>query len=830
MATTETEEYTGVGVFLIPESSDPIVAASSEPAHLTTIWLGDMNDLDEETISAIRGEVAAYAAELDGPVVVPVTERGTLGDEDADVVFLERTESLLALREGFLEASPTTRRVMDSVEQFPEWTPHVTLGYPETPAAGGYDGAAVTFNAVGLWVGPEQEEFAMGKEQVRAGGAIHTNPPVVIDPEHSIPKHVVERLNLSPERITRLSTIAASERSAAFDMAAVIADVDDSGLPVDELDDDEEEITEIPVHGVATIEGRATGDGRGFRLEALDLGSMPQPLGYEYTSTHGGSTSNVAIVGRIDSYERKLLEDGTSELRWRGVIMPGKEYGARAIESILDGSYTGLSVIVDSIEVDVADQREEMRRRLSSQSEEVLSNGEAMSDAEIEAMIDEYIGDGTQPVTWFSSARVRRFDMVPTGAFQEAYIALGHEFADEMTPEQIEASAAALADCGCAESQEEAEAIIAAATGFAPGTKDGPGWITHPVATSRIRRYWVKGEGAAKIRWGVPGDFNRCRTQLAKYVQNPEWLAGLCANMHKEAIGVWPGQEGGDRHSLAASAEERAAAPLVVLADAGERTIYPASAFEAPREGRAFPLRIDRETRTIVGYAAQWGVCHIGIAGVCQEAPRSNTDYSYFRKGVVDTDAGEQRVGLITAGIGHAGERVSAASATAHYDQTQAVRAYINIGEDQYGIWFAGVIPPYVTDDEIDELRAIGRVSGDWRSWSGVRGDLEMVGLVAVNTEGFQLAASGGVQTAAIGIGALPREEEPAALTAAGEVERRGDLTADVIAGIAIAAAEQVLHSQKREALAAQAAPARAALKSQMLTAARNQLTKITKE
>src|SRR5690606_10770742 len=77
---------------------------------------------------------------------------------------------------------------------------------------------------------------------------------------------------------------------------------------------------------------------------------------------------------------------------------------------------------------------------------------------------------------------------------------------------------------------------------FAPGTKDGPGWITHPKATARIRRYWVRGAGARKIRWGQPGDFYRCRRQLAKYVQNPKWLSGLCANMHKEALGIWPGQ------------------------------------------------------------------------------------------------------------------------------------------------------------------------------------------------------------------------------------------------------------------------------------------------
>lgn len=876
------EQHTGVGVFLIPAASDPIVAASSEPAHLTTVWLGDMNDLDEGTISAIRDEITAYSAVLDGPVVVPVTELGTLGDEGADVAFLERTEALLALREGLLEASPTVKRVMDSIEQFPDWTPHVTLGYPETPAAGEYDGDAVTFDRLGLWVGPEQEEYPMSGEKADTAAALAAARAEL---EAKVASGEIQGM------------IAAGGWTAPADQAhellpAGLEDDEDDEMPLDELEDGEEYITEIPVHGVATIEGRATGDGRGFRLNALDLGAMPQPLGYEYVSTHGGDTSNVAVVGRIDSYERKELEDGVVELRWRGVIMPGKPYGALAIESIVDGSYTGLSVIIDSVTVDVEEEKEGFRTRLKAEREmddSPTAEGEpgdvkkTLSDEEIDSLVDDFIGDGTQSTTWFSSARVRRFDMVPTGAFQEAYIALGHEFADELTEEQLVAAAQALEDCGCAteltaddvidlstgqyvvefsdesgtglygpfDSREAAdawvgtagdgeyqpiavnEALLASAV-FAPGTKDGPGWITHPVPTARIRRYWVRGKGAAKIAWGTPGDFNRCRAQLAKYVQNPDWLAGLCANMHKEAIGVWPGQEGGgDRHSLAASATP---APLVVMASATvEHQVYPASAFAEPTDDRAFPMRIDREARTISGYAATWDSCHIGIAGVCQKAPHSATDYSFFRKGVVDTDEGEQRVALITSGIGHASEYAGAAAATAHYDQTDAVRAYINIGENDKGIWFAGVLAPQTTAAQITEMRAIGRVSGDWRNWSGRRGDLEMVGLVVVNTEGFQLAASGGVQTAVIGLGALEREEE--VVTASGSAPEDGVaqvLTADVVEfdmdDLADKVADKIVVIQERRALATQTAPARKALAAHQLAVARATVAKITED
>ncbi|QUE25573.1 capsid maturation protease [Microbacterium phage SadLad] len=869
-------EHTGVGVFLIPAENDPIRAASSEkPAHMTTIWLGSMEDLDEETLNAIIDEVRAYSAELEGPVVVPTTERGPLGDEGADVQFLEKTESLVALRDGLLAASPTVARVMESVEQFPEWTPHVTLGYPETPAAGEYDGDAVTFDRVGLWIGPDQDEYPMGDpvSTVKASGGIIPGPARVMignpdgPPERVVPLSALEAIGITPER---LESLRAAASAPVDEQIPPVEGEDDDEMPYDELEDGEEEILEIPVHGVATIEGRPTGDGRGFKLGALSIGAMPQPLGYEYVSGHGSDTSMVAIVGRIDEYWREEV-DGVNELRWRGVIMPGKEYGARAIESIVDGSYTGLSVIVDAVTVDVEEEREAMRQRIRADMEAggevgaAVAPTQGMTDEEIEALVDTFVGDGKQPVTWFAEAQVRRFDMVPTGAFQEGYVALGHEFADELTDEQLTAAAAALEDCGCGtrlvasagtagqitewstvdvsgftaeelaafdlmdvdeqHAFAEGRGLIAA---FAPGTKDGPGWITHPVPTARIRRYWVRGKGAAKIRWGVPGDFNRCRSQLAKYVQSPEWLAGLCANMHKEAIGVWPGQEGGGRgHSLAADGSAATPAPLVVMASATtvvEPNVFPASAFEAPNEGRAFAMRIDKAARTIKGYAASWNECHIGVSGVCTKAPYSATDYAYFRKGVVDTDQGEQRVALITYGIGHADPRLSAQRATAHYDQTDAVRCYINIGEDEFGIWYAGVFAPFVTEAQMDEMRAIGRVSGDWRSWSGIPGDLEMVGLVCVNTEGFQLAAS-----AAIGIGSLPKEDETLAADVVvhenAVTAPASALAAEEAARIARAAAEHVLTLQREEAaMQERLATARATLQKIELAAARQAL------
>lgn len=58
----------------------------------------------------------------------------------------------------------------------------------------------------------------------------------------------------------------------------------------------------------------------------------------------------------------------------------------------------------------------------------------------------------------------------------------------------------------------------------------------------KLRRYWVHGEGAAKIQWGAPGDWYRCVSHLSKYLGTR--AKGYCTLRHHDALGVWPGQEG----------------------------------------------------------------------------------------------------------------------------------------------------------------------------------------------------------------------------------------------------------------------------------------------
>lgn len=66
---------------------------------------------------------------------------------------------------------------------------------------------------------------------------------------------------------------------------------------------------------------------------------------------------------------------------------------------------------------------------------------------------------------------------------------------------------------------------------------------------AQLQRYWLAGKGAAKIRWGMPHDFDRCVRNLRKYFpKNPQ---GLCNILHQKALGAPPGK--GHGHALTAS-------------------------------------------------------------------------------------------------------------------------------------------------------------------------------------------------------------------------------------------------------------------------------------
>lgn len=72
----------------------------------------------------------------------------------------------------------------------------------------------------------------------------------------------------------------------------------------------------------------------------------------------------------------------------------------------------------------------------------------------------------------------------------------------------------------------------------------------------QLIKFWTSGAGGQKIRWGVDGDFDRCRTlinaEITKDGDKPlpdRIISGLCATLHKISTGATPGNAPGESHS-----------------------------------------------------------------------------------------------------------------------------------------------------------------------------------------------------------------------------------------------------------------------------------------
>lgn len=758
----------GAVIVAVPSDTDPIHAASSEDlAHMTLIWLGKTEDLTPEQVAGIDSFLKGFAQDLSGEITESVSGHATLGAEGAQVLLLDAS-AFAHIRNGLLEMSDTPdaagpiRQVYESVEQFPTWMPHITLGYPDKPAASDFGGDSITFDRLEFW-----------------NGADHMVYPFAGSKSNDLPKDVPISEQEGEDAVAAEFTTQISD---ALERPLDSAEQDLPNLAEDEEgEDDLDDWVEIPFHGIAAPTETMSGDKRLLKREGARFRNFPFPLFYQRESeaAHGKSVR----VGRID----EMWVDEEGMIRYKGYFNSTPEVD-EVITGIVDGSIGGVSIDVD---------------------EHVIEKPELAPDATVEDMLTAVMGQST---AIFTDYRIAGLTTVGIPAFQEVYIALGEEDCTECEEKDDY-------DEGEPVDPEVVDELVASVETFAPGTKDGPGWLTHPVPTGRIRRYWTHGKGAAKIKWGAGGDFNRCRRQLAKYITNPDWLAGACANMHKEALGIWPATHAGkgkSKRALLASAAEPAPA-VSLVASGGE--VLPAAWFMDPKLKEATPITITEDGR-IFGHLATWGTCHIGFPNECTTPPFSASGYAYFRTGAVDTDQGEMAVGQITMGTGHAGPRADPRRTLAHYDNTGSAVADVAAGEDSIGIWVAGAVRSNLTAEKLRELKAAA-LSGDWRK---VRGNFELMAALAVNVPGFPIPRT---RLVASGAG------EVVSLIASGLVLPEGETfgTSDEdLHGLVRAVADEVESRQARREKLAALQPKMEAIRSVRVQRVRERTAGLNKE
>src|SRR5215831_1140417 len=140
------------------------------------------------------------------------------------------------------------------------------------------------------------------------------------------------------------------------------------------------------------------------------------------------------------------------------------------------------------------------------------------------------------------------------------------------------------------------------------------GMVTNPSGTERLHQYWVHGEGAAKIRWGSPGDFDRCVRHLSKYIRDAK---GYCNLAHHAALGFYPATHAAmEKHATGRSAmtgserAEMSSASINDLPDSAFAYIEgggkkDSSGKTVPRSLRHFPVHDAAHTRNALARAPQ---------------------------------------------------------------------------------------------------------------------------------------------------------------------------------------------------------------------------------
>lgn len=146
-----------LAIVAIPSENDYVWKISSEKVpHLTLCFLGDQSS--NPNIGKITDFVEHVADTSMHRFGLSVDHRGLLGDKDADVLFFEghNIEYLERIR-SYLLKDRNIAEAYASTEQYSTWTPHMTLGYPETPAKPDnrdYPGITwVNFDRIALWTG-----------------------------------------------------------------------------------------------------------------------------------------------------------------------------------------------------------------------------------------------------------------------------------------------------------------------------------------------------------------------------------------------------------------------------------------------------------------------------------------------------------------------------------------------------------------------------------------------------------------------------------------------------------------------------------------------------
>jgi len=148
-------------IVAIPIEDDHVNKISSEKVpHLTLLFLGE--DVTQVKNLAKIMDFTKHAADTSlKRFSLQVDRRETLGPDEADTLIFSKGKwsgfNEINDYRSYLLKDDNIRIAYESATQFPEWIPHITLGYPDTPANPDnrdYPGIPyVNFDKIAVWFG-----------------------------------------------------------------------------------------------------------------------------------------------------------------------------------------------------------------------------------------------------------------------------------------------------------------------------------------------------------------------------------------------------------------------------------------------------------------------------------------------------------------------------------------------------------------------------------------------------------------------------------------------------------------------------------------------------
>ena len=124
-----------VVIVAIPEQDDYVWKVSSEKIpHMTILSLGEQEPGPQ--LAQVESYLQHAVETMLHKFGMSVERRDVLGPKEADVLLFDKSYCSQSLKD-FRDALLKNNAILDLFNgspQFPDWTPHLTLGYPETPA------------------------------------------------------------------------------------------------------------------------------------------------------------------------------------------------------------------------------------------------------------------------------------------------------------------------------------------------------------------------------------------------------------------------------------------------------------------------------------------------------------------------------------------------------------------------------------------------------------------------------------------------------------------------------------------------------------------------